>query len=132
MVEEVRGLVGKTRFPFVYRWAYSDPECAHNPAGVAQAPKLPEVGTTQNGTLLPEAGGLDWLAVASTAECAQVAADVVVFDGERSRDLAFPNLKFDVKAAATRVTDLIRAAKVKVELRGVRGCEAAVMWGRVP
>ena len=121
-VEEVRGIAGGMRFPFVYNWSYSDPECAHSAFGISQPAKVQETGTSVQGAVRSTSR--------SAGECPEWSADTVVFDTKGEREVAFPNLRSDdEKGIAEAMVERMRAAGVEVELRGVHGCEAALMWG---
>lgn len=130
-VEEVRGVFEGKRFPYVRNWAYSHPECANHPIGFSERAKILEIGTAAKGAVpgklrAPEGAGAG-LAIEGVAECDRVMADAVMLDSAGGREVALPSLREEVQQ---RVAEKIRAAEVRVELRGVRECSATLVWGR--
>ena len=54
-------------------------------------------------------------------------ADAVVFDSAGGREVALPDLRGESQAV---LVEKIRGTGVEVELRGMRECSVALMWGR--
>ena len=130
VVDEVRGVFNGMRFPYVRNWAYSHPECANHPIGFSDKAKIVEIGTGAKGavmTKLRAGSGGAGLAIEPVDDCASMFADAVVFDSAGGREVALPDLRGESQAV---LVEKIRGAGVEVELRGMRECSVALLWGR--
>lgn len=136
-VEEIRGTIGGTGFPFVHDWTYRGTQCPEEekPFLSVQPPTLYERATSTEGevttTIRRSTGGTNLLTIDPVAGCNAVDPTVVVYDRSAVREIAFPSLWSSYMAD---LADSIRRDAAPVKLRGIDksmgngDCTVNLMW----
>jgi len=133
--EEVRGVVGGLKFPFIHAWTYRGGLCTENdqPLTPIETPTIHEHGTAISGQVSAVTRGMDEtrLKIKPVAGCQTVAAETVVLDRSRMREIAFVNLW---SSSREDLVQIIRRDGVPINLSGLekRGksgeCSAVLLW----
>ena len=134
--EEIRGISGGIKFPFIYNWSYgkkcSDDQSVSYPTEAARleddSTSARTVVTTR---LRTKADNVDLMEIDPRNDCKQIRATVFVYDRPATREIAFPN---QFTSYSADLSERIRRAGKPVELRGLHknesGCFANLLWAK--